>query len=311
MKKFITILLTMFSMAALAQTSPTPNALRLDQRNAANTAYISKFVPPAASVDCLVWMGGASAGAVPGCAALGPSFVNSGGTINVPVTVGPQGPIGPQGPQGVDGPVGADGATGPQGPAGPDGAQGPQGIEGPQGPQGPAGADGAPGATGPAGPTGAQGPVGAQGPAGATGATGATGANGAQGVQGPAGISDLGAPTSRSVALATAYQATTNTKAAFVTLTLNCDATLSLVGGTNCAGEVRIGNSNAVATGGGTAVATYRNQNTGALTVGLSLTQGIANTIPVFLPAGWYFAVRQTAGSGLSVATVVDQSTSP
>lgn len=153
--------------AAFGQSSPTPNALRLDQRNAANTAYVSRFVPPASNNDCLVWMTSATAGATPQCAVLGSSFTNTGGVIDVPVTVGPQGPIGPQGPQGT---AGNDGAAGPQGLQGPPGAQGeqgqagPQGEQGIQGPIGPAGLAGAQGPTGPQGATGAQGPAGAQGP---------------------------------------------------------------------------------------------------------------------------------------------------
>ncbi len=58
---------------------------------------------------------------------------NGGGTINIPVTSGPQGP---QGAPGVDG---ADGATGPQGPQGIPGTDGADGATGPQGPVGPSG----------------------------------------------------------------------------------------------------------------------------------------------------------------------------
>ncbi|MEM5538664.1 hypothetical protein, partial [Olleya sp. AS48] len=64
---------------------------------------------------------------------------NGGGTINIPVTSGPEGP---QGAPGVDGVDGADGATGPQGPQGipgTDGADGADGATGPQGPVGPSG----------------------------------------------------------------------------------------------------------------------------------------------------------------------------
>ncbi|MEL0643952.1 collagen-like protein, partial [Olleya sp. Ti.3.14] len=61
---------------------------------------------------------------------------NGGGTINIPVTSGPEGPQGPQGAPGVDG---ADGATGPQGPQGIPGTDGADGATGPQGPVGPSG----------------------------------------------------------------------------------------------------------------------------------------------------------------------------
>ncbi|TVZ48625.1 collagen-like protein [Olleya sp. Hel_I_94] len=58
---------------------------------------------------------------------------NGGGTINIPVTSGPEGP---QGAPGVDG---VDGATGPQGPQGIPGTDGADGATGPQGPVGPSG----------------------------------------------------------------------------------------------------------------------------------------------------------------------------
>ncbi|MFG9883557.1 hypothetical protein ACG3SK_21705 [Pseudomonas aeruginosa] len=41
--------------------------------------------------------------------------------------------------------------------------------------------------------------------------------------------------------------------------------------------------------------------------IGLNLNSQQANTYSVLLPAGWYFAVRQTAGSGLQVVSAFDQ----
>jgi len=59
--------------------------------------------------------------------------------LDVPGTVGPEGPPGRPGPAGATGPVGPQGEPGPQGPAGPQGPVGPAGPLGPSGPQGPAG----------------------------------------------------------------------------------------------------------------------------------------------------------------------------
>lgn len=114
MKKLLATALALASFAASAQTA---NALRLDQRNAANTGYISRFVVPDSADDCLVWMAPTSSGALPACTRLGAGFVNSSGVISVPVTTGAQGPQGPQGIQGATGAIGATGATGPQGPS--------------------------------------------------------------------------------------------------------------------------------------------------------------------------------------------------
>jgi len=116
---------------------------------------------------------------------------NGGGTINIPVTSGPEGPQGPQGPQGAPGVDGVDGATGPQGPQGIPGTDGADGATGPQGPQGIPGTDGVDGATGPQGPQGipgTDGVDGATGPQGPQGIPGTDGADGATGPQGPQGI---------------------------------------------------------------------------------------------------------------------------
>ncbi len=118
----------------------------------------------------------------------------------------------------------------------------------------------------------------------------------------------VGTPTSRSISLATAYQASDTTAPAVVTINLNSTASLSLSGGTTIIGEVRIGSANTVASGAsGTAVGTYKNSLTGTLTIGLNIQTDNHNNITFLLPAGWYFAVRQTTGSGLTVVSAFDQ----
>lgn len=113
----------------------------------------------------------------------------------------------------------------------------------------------------------------------------------------------VGAPTTRTVSLATAYQCTTSTKPCAVTVTMSCPLTLSILAGATCAGEVRIGSTNAVATGGGTNVAPIQRNASGI--VGLSTNDYETKTIIV--PAGWYFAVRQITGTGMAIIAAYDQ----
>lgn len=116
----------------------------------------------------------------------------------------------------------------------------------------------------------------------------------------------VGAPTSRSVSIATAYQATDTSKPAIVTVTVDSTATLTLTGGTTNAGEIRIGSTNAVATGGGMLLAPYSHALTGTVVVGVSMSIPKPQTYTFVLPAGWYFAVRQTAGT-ISITSAFDQ----
>lgn len=142
---------------------------------------------------------------------------------------------------------------------------------------------------------------------GDTGSTGAQGVPGNTGSPGVPGVNALGAPTSRAVSLATAYQATDPTRPALVTVNLTSTASLSLSGGTTNTADIVIGSTNGVAGGTGTAIGKYANTNTGALTIGLALSTVSAVSYTVALPAGWYFAVRQTAGT-VAVTSAFDQS---
>lgn len=117
----------------------------------------------------------------------------------------------------------------------------------------------------------------------------------------------VGSPTSRSVSLATAYQCTNNARPCSITITLQAQSSVSLSGASNNEGAVTIGSTSGVATGTGTNIATYKNNLGGTLVIGLNLNSQQANTYSVLLPAGWYFAVRQTAGSGLQVVSAFDQ----
>lgn len=203
--------------------------------------------------------------------------------------------------------IGAAGQRGYQGSMGPTGNTGADGAIGLTGLTGPTGLTGLTGNAGATGSTGAVGSTGATGPQGAVGTTGATGSAGATGATGAAGVNAFGTPNTRTVALATAYQATDPTKPALVTINLTSTAALSLaVGGTNTA-NILIGASNAVATGTGTVVGKYANSLTGVLAIGLGINTTSGAPVSLALPTGWFFAVLQTAGT-VSITSAFDQS---
>lgn len=127
-----------------------------------------------------------------------------------------------------------------------------------------------------------------------------------QGSPGAVGPSLIGAPNSRSLSLATAYQATNTAKPSTVAVNLTSTATISLSGGTTNTATVVIGSTNAVASGTGTTICNYANTNTGALTIGLNINTVAASTCTFALPIGWYFAVRQTAGT-ITITSAFDQ----
>lgn len=115
-----------------------------------------------------------------------------------------------------------------------------------------------------------------------------------------------GYPTTRTVALATAYQCTNTAKPCSFTVTLSSTASLSLAGGTTNTADVLIGPTSGVATGTGTVIAKYSNTMTGTLIVGLGVNTNANSSFTTIIPAGGYFAVRQTAGT-ISVVSAFDQ----
>lgn len=150
------------------------------------------------------------------------------------------------------------------------------------------------------GAPGPQGPTGAPGPSGATGATGATGSTG------PAGPSTIGAPNTLSITPGTAYQATNNAKPAHVTINLTSTAQITLSGSTSIVAEVVIGSTNGVASGTGTVIGRHANTYSGAVVLGVSISETITEPISFVLPAGWYFAVRNITGTA-TVFSAYDQ----
>lgn len=117
----------------------------------------------------------------------------------------------------------------------------------------------------------------------------------------------VGYPTTRTVALATAYQCTTNTKPCIFTVTVTSTASLSLTAGTTNQADILVGSTNGVATGTGTVIAKYSNSMTGTLVVGLGVNTIANATYTVAVPTGGYVAVRQTSGT-VTIVSAYDQS---
>lgn len=117
----------------------------------------------------------------------------------------------------------------------------------------------------------------------------------------------IGSPNSRSLSFGTAYQATTSTKPAVVTVNLSSTASLTLGGGTTNTAVVYMGSTTSVNVGTGTAIGTYSNAFTGTVVIGVALSNASTQTVTFALPAGWYFAVLQSAGS-VTVSSAFDQS---
>lgn len=122
-----------------------------------------------------------------------------------------------------------------------------------------------------------------------------------------AAADQIGPPISRSLALATAFQASDPTKPALVTINLTSVANLTLTAGTTNTADLVIGATAAVASGVGTVIGKYRNSLTGTLIVGLGINTDSGVTVLLPLPVGWFFAIRQTAGT-VAITSAFDQS---
>lgn len=123
-------------------------------------------------------------------------------------------------------------------------------------------------------------------------------------VQSPPTVS---APTARTLTLATAFQATDNTKPSIVSLNLTSTAALTLTSGQTHTADIVIGATNAVASGTGTVVGRYSNSLTGTLVVGLAINTNSIAPVSFVLPAGWFAAIRQTSGT-VTIVSAYDQS---
>jgi hypothetical protein len=147
----------------------------------------------------------------------------------------------------------------------------------------------------------------APGKDGLNGKDGINGTNGINGKDGAPGINSFSAPRALTVVLARAYQASDPTKAAIITVTLQAQSSVSISGASNNEGAITIGAANTVAAGTGATVATYKNNLSGSFVAGLNINNLQASTYTINLPAGWWFAVRQTSGTGLQVVSAFEQ----
>lgn len=84
-------------------------------------------------------------------------------------------------------------------------------------------------------------------------------------------------------------------------------SSISLSGAVNNEGQVVLGPTSAVGSGTGTVIGFYRNNLGGALVVGLNLNSAQANSYTVMVPAGYWIAARQSAGSGLTIISAFEQ----
>jgi hypothetical protein len=118
---------------------------------------------------------------------------------------------------------------------------------------------------------------------------------------------NFGQPNSRTLSFSTLYQAITPTKAAIITVSPVCAATITLTGGSTCIIQLRLGVDNTLTCSTGVVMAQWANGNTGTLTVGLTLTQSIGAPLSVAVPAGGYIMLCQTSGTGATVSIATDQ----
>lgn len=125
--------------------------------------------------------------------------------------------------------------------------------------------------------------------------------DGAAGAAGPQGVgASPGNAAQMTVEFATAYQAPDVTKSAFISIMIETAYSTSVAGTQTDEVEVRIGEDNAVASGGGVRVGTVKSSLTGvAATDGMGATD--RSQVAVMLPPGWFFSVRRLSGT---IATI-------
>lgn len=123
----------------------------------------------------------------------------------------------------------------------------------------------------------------------------------------------IGSPINRTLALATAYRCTDITRPCKITITLQSTSSVSITSALALSGSTAneasfiLGSTSAVASGTGTVMALYKNTVSATLIVGASVNDLNAQATTIEIPAGWYVAVRQTAGSGITIPVAVEQ----
>lgn len=116
----------------------------------------------------------------------------------------------------------------------------------------------------------------------------------------------IGSPAARTLTLGVGVQASDNSKGAALTVNITSTASFSLAGGTTNSAEIVIGTSKANVEAGTGFKQFYSNSVTGTIAVGLNMNSVYANGYVVFLPAGYWACVRQTAGT-VTITSAFDQ----
>lgn len=117
-------------------------------------------------------------------------------------------------------------------------------------------------------------------------------------------------PNVVALVLATAFQATDPSRSSIVTINLNSVASITLGGGTVNTADILMGATSAVAAGTGTIIGRYRNTLSGAVIVGVGINSDCISQIQFVMPMGWFYAVRQTAGT-IVIVSAFDQTILP
>ena len=287
------------------------NDLTLQQRNATDTAFVTRFLGNTVPDNSLLYFDGTTV--LPGLLRLGTGLSISSGMLNVtgggtpgPANVLTIGTV-TQGsaaatitgtspaqvlnltlPKGDTGAAGADGATGAQGPKGDPGATGPAGTNGTNG------SNGATGATGPAGPANSL-SIGTV----TTGTAAATITGTA-----PSQTLNLVLPTatpsysqsSASRSLNTAFQVSA-TQNALVTYSVQITVTASIAGGQNGDVVLEIASNSGFTTNVQTLAISGVGQ-TYTLAVALQGVQPQTSPVSGFVPAGYYVRLRTVNNTG-------------
>lgn len=96
-----------------------------------------------------------------------------------------------------------------------------------------------------------------------------------------------------------------------MTITLRATSSVTIAAA-NVANEAvfTLGATSGVATGTGTNIASYANNVAAGLVIGVSVSNTQATATSIRVPIGWYLAIRQTQGTGVTIASAFEQSES-
>lgn len=118
----------------------------------------------------------------------------------------------------------------------------------------------------------------------------------------PSAPFNYGAPTAKTIAASTAYQAADTTKAAVVTISPACTNTTTVLAASACTMQVRQSSAAGLTCSNGTVASTWSS----TIALGLVITQGNSFPVDVKIPAGGYFIV--CSQSGTFTLSAVEQS---